>query len=62
MLMHMLLSDIQPPIEEQEKVMETVLQIAIIYPGIFPQIDVNIINLILLRSIPVANSKQRSTL
>lgn len=62
MLMHMLLSDIQPPIEEQEKVMETVLQIAVIYPGIFPQIDVNIINLILLRSIPVANSKQRSTL
>lgn len=62
MLMHMLLSDIQPPIEEQEKVMETVLQIPVIYPGVFPQIDVNIINLILLRSIPVANSKQRSTL
>jgi hypothetical protein len=58
----MLLSDIQPAKQEQEKVMETVLQTAVLYLGTFPQIDVNIINLILLRSIPLANSKQRSTL
>jgi hypothetical protein len=58
----MLLSDIQPAKQEQEKVTETVLQTAVLYLGTFPQIDVNIINLILLRSIPLANSKQRSTL